>query len=456
MSELEPLDLAQRALGFARGDAQATVVRERSLFSRFAVSRPTQATRVDDVSVSILRVHEGHTGSAETNDLSDAGLRDVAAQADAAARAAAAAAGAPGDHPGVAGPAPYRAHTGYDPATAELDPAAGGAALRSALDGCAAQGCEAFGLWTAGVVDTAIATSAGIAAADSVTDAFMKVIARDRDGRSGWATGAGSAISDLDPAALTARAAAKVTRVEPVALEPGEYPVVMEADAVGTLLDFLGSLAFNGLAHAEGRGALVGRLGERVAATGISLSDAPRAERTLPRAFDAEGVPKSALALIEDGVARTVVHDLRSGARMGVPSTGHALAPGGSPYGALPTNLVLSGGDAASEAELAAPVQRGIYVTRLWYVNTVHEKSTLLTGTTRDGTFVIEDGRVTRPLLDVRFTDSVLRLLSDCEALGAARHLACEADFYGRRFATGVVCPPLRAQGFRVTGRTTG
>ena len=451
---MSELSLAERALSFTRGEAQATVTRERSLFSRFAVSRPTQATRVDDVSVSIFRVHEGHTGSAETNDVSDAGLRDVAAQADAAARSAAHAAPSAGDYPGLVAPAAVPAHDGYDAVTALLDPAVAGAALRTAFDACAARGAEAFGLWTAGVVDTAIASSTGVAVADTTTDAFMKVIARDRDGRSGWATGAGAAISDLDPAALAERAAAKVTRVTPVVLEAGEYPVVLEADAVGALLDFLGAMAFNGLSHADGRGALAGRLGETIAAPGITLSDAPLGAGTLPHAFDAEAVPKAPLALIQDGVARAVVHDRRSAGRAGAESTGHALIPGGSSYGPHPTNLVLTGGDASTEAELAAPIERGIYVTRLWYVNPVHEKSTLLTGTTRDGTFLIEDGQVTRPLLDVRFTDSVLRLLSATEALGTAQHLACEADFYGRRFASGVVCPPLRAQGFRVTGRT--
>ena len=111
---------------------------------------------------------------------------------------------------------------------------------------------------------------------------------------------------------------------------------MLEPDAVGTLLEFLGYLAFNGLAHAEGRGALVGRLGTRVAAPAINLSDSPRFSRTLPRAFDAEGVPKAPMPLIQDGVAHRVVHDTRSAARAGggARSTGHALAPGGSGFGA--------------------------------------------------------------------------------------------------------------------------
>jgi predicted Zn-dependent protease len=102
---------------------------------------------------------------------------------------------------------------------------------------------------------------------------------------------------------------------------------------------------------------------------------------------------------------------------------------------------VLIGGGAADEAELMAPIERGLYVTRLWYLNVVHQKSTQVTGTTRDGTFLIEDGRIGRPLRDVRFTDSILRLLEATEALTATQRLVSEADFYGRRFASGVVTP---------------
>jgi predicted Zn-dependent protease len=448
------LELAERALRFATGEAQATVVRERSLLSRFALSTPTQATQVDDVTVSLLRVHDGHTGSSDTNDTSDDGLRDAATRADDAARAAARSAGAPGDYPGLPASTPARSHDGFDALTAQLDPAAAGAALRAAFEGCARHGQKAFGIWTAGAVETAIASTRQVRAQDAVTDAYMKVIARDDGGRTGWAADAGTSIAALHPLLLAERAASKVTRHEPIELAPGEYPVVLEPDAVGTLLDFLGGLAFNGLAHVEERGALSGRLGQRVAAPSINLSDSPRYARTLPRAFDAEGVPKVPLPLIQDGVAHAVVHVTRSAARAGTSSTGHALSPGGSAWGPAPTNLVLIGGGAADESALMAPIERGLYVTRLWYVNAVHEKSTLLTGTTRDGTFLIEDGRLSRPVKDVRFTDSVLRLLETTEALTAQQRLVSDAEFYGRRFATGVVAPALRAQGLRITGQT--
>ena len=454
--QVSTLELAERALRFGDGDTQVTVVRERSLLARCARSQPTQATEIEDATVSVLVLRDGHTGAAETNDLSDEGLRAVAGRAADAAGAAASAAGAPGDYPGLPEPAAPRAHDGFDAGTARLEPAAAGAALRDAFAECAERRLEAFGIWTAGHVDTAIASTSGARLRDEVTDVYMKVIARDPDGRSGWGAEASVAARDIDATAIARRAAAKVSRDDPVDLAPGEYPVVLEHDAVGWLLDLLGFLAFNGLAHAEGRGALAGRLGTQVAAPAINLSDSPRFARTLPRAFDAEAVPKAPIPLIQDGVAHRVVHDTRSAARAGdgARSTGHALAPGGAPDGPHPTNLVLIGGGAADEHELAAPIERGIYVTRLWYVNVVHEKSTLLTGMTRDGTYLIEDGRITRPVKDVRFTDSVLRILQATEALSSSQRLVSEAEFYGRRFAYGVVCPALRASGFRVTGQT--
>jgi PmbA protein len=228
--------------------------------------------------------------------------------------------------------------------------------------------------------------------------------------------------------------------------------VVFEPHAVGWLCDLLAATAFNGLAHAEGRGALSERLGQLVAAPAINLADSPRFPGTLPRSFDAEGVSKEPLPLIQDGVAHAVAHDMRSAALAGGRSTGHALAPGGDPLGPHPTNLVLAGGGVADEQRLAARVDRGVYVTRLWYANVVRPKETLITAVTRDGTFLIEEGKVTRPIRDLRLTDSVLGILSRTQALTKQQKLTSDGEFYGRRFAFGVVCPGMLASSVRFTG----
>jgi predicted Zn-dependent protease len=124
------------------------------------------------------------------------------------------------------------------------------------------------------------------------------------------------------------------------------------------------------------------------------------------------------------------------------------------PDGPRPHNLVLAGGGAADLEELCAPVEHGVYVTRFWYENVVRPKETLITAVTRDGTFLIEDGAVARPVRDLRLTDSLLGILSRVEALTAAQKLTTAGEFYGRRFAYGVVCPALRAGSVRFTGAT--
>jgi PmbA protein len=449
------LELAECALAAARageGGALATVTSERSLMLRYARNRPTQSTAIDDLTVEIAIVRGGRVGRTSTNATDDESLARCAREAEAAAEAMARSTGGDG-YPGFPPGRPVPTCDTFDEATADLDAARGGAALAEVFAVAEREGVEAHGTWTVGDVETAVASSEGVAVSERTTDAFMKVVCIAPSGHSGYSTVADSSVSTIQPTGLAERSAAKATAGgEPVSLPPGEYPVVLEPAAVAELLALLAWHTFNGLAYVEDRSAFSGRIGQKLASPAINLSDSPRFPRTLQRGFDAEGVPKLPLPLIQDGVATNVVYDTATAARAGAASTGHAIAPGGSTYGPIATNLVLLGGGAADTAELSRPIDRGIYVTRLWYVNAVRPKETLLTGVTRDGTFLIEDGEVTRPLVDMRFTDSALGLLERTQALGATPVLTSDGEFYGRRFASGVVCPGLRAGSMRFTG----
>jgi PmbA protein len=443
-------ELAERAVGHAGTDGFALVTRERSLMLRFAAGRPTQSTSIDDLTVEVAIPFRGHVGRASTNAGDDESLSRCAERARLAGRAAAAS--GDGSFPGFAPEHRTPDRSAFDPATAELDPAAGAEALTEAFAIAGQRGLEAHGIWTVAEQEQAWATVEG-GRSERRTDAFMKIICIAPSGRSGYASETSFMGAGIRARELGELAAAKAQAPgEPAELPAGEYRVVFAPQAVGWLVDLLAGCAFNGLAHAEARGALAGRLGDRVAAPSINIADSPGSPRTLPRSFDAEGTPKRPLPLIQDGVAHGVAHDLRSSALAGAASTGHALAPGGDGAGPHPTNLVLAGGGAADEAELCAPVERGVYVTRLWYANVVRPMETLITAVTRDGTFLIEDGKVTRPLRDLRLTDSVLGILSRTEALGRDQRLTSDGEFYGRRFAYGVVCPALRADAVRFTG----
>jgi PmbA protein len=460
-------ELAERAVARAAPGSLALVTHERSLMLRFAAGRPTQSTAIDDFTLEIAVPLDGHVGRASTNAPDDAAIAECAERARLAAEAAAVTGG--GGFPGFArhsgraaaarpDPSSGGAAAGrdpFDPATAALDPSTGAAALGAAFSVAAEHEVEAHGIWTVAEQEQAWASAGEEGGSERRTDAFMKMICIAPDGRSGYEASSSVTAADIDAAALAKRAARKATTDgEPAELPPGQYPVVFEAHAVGWLCDLLAGCAFNGLAHAEGRGALDGRIGAAVAAPGINLADSPAHPRTLPRTFDAEGTRKAPLPLIQDGVAHGVAHDIRSAALAGggAVTTGHALAPGGDAAGPHPTNLVLAGGGATDTDELCAPIERGIYVTRLWYANVVRPKETLITAVTRDGTFLIENGRITRPLRDLRLTDSVLTILSRTSALSRDQTLASDGEFYGRRFAFGVVCPAIRADAVRFTG----
>ncbi len=298
-------------------------------------------------------------------------------------------------------------------------------------------------------MSVALASSRGLAVTDRVTDAYMKVVCRDADGRAGFGARAATAVGAIDGAQVAADAARRVATREPALVEPGEIPVVLDHDAVGSLLDMLALVAFNGLAHAEGQGALAGKLGTRVAAPSISLSDAPRYPGTIPRAFDAEGVPKTPLPLIQDGIAHAVCHDTRSAAVAGgdARSTGHALAPGGSAWGAAPTNMVLRGGGAESVDELAA-TDRARHLRDAPVVPEPRPRAQ------RDGHrrhargHVPDRGRQDHPPPARRALHRLRPdILARTEALTTDQRLVSEGEFYGERFAAGASCPRCARRG---------
>ena len=204
----------------------------------------------------------------------------------------------------------------------------------------------------------------------------------------------------------------------------------------------------------EGRSFLAGRIGERVFDEKVSIADDALDPRGLPKTFDFEGVPKRRVPLVENGVARGVVWDRSTAARAGngQESTGHALPASARKWGALPMSLDVAPGEAESPEALAELVGDGIYVTRLHYLGVVHPREGVITGMTRDGTFRIRDGKVAEPLVNLRFTVSVPKLLEDVPGLSRDVTLVNASDFYGERYPQGTLVPAIATAYFNVTG----
>jgi predicted Zn-dependent protease len=226
-------------------------------------------------------------------------------------------------------------------------------------------------------------------------------------------------------------------------LQPGDYTVILEEYAVADMLAFLGFLGFSAQAVHEGRSFM--KLGEQVVGDNVTIWDDGLDSSGLPMPFDFEGVPKSRLTLIEKGIARAVVHDSYTAGKEGKTSTGHAL-PAPNTMGPLPLNMFMATGEHSKE-EMLASTKKGIWVTRFNYTRPVHPLKVVVTGTTRDGTFLIENGELAKPIKNLRFTQSYLDALSRVEMLGNSARLV--TGFLGSSCV-----PALKIGAFTFTGAT--
>ena len=441
------LDVAEAALRHAAGDdAEAIVHAERSGLARFAASSIHQPTLIDDVLVQLTVLRDGRLGVATTNRIDDGSLAELARRA----RDVADSASPDDDLPLLAPPAELPAVDGFDEETASLDPAEQASLAARAI--AATPAASAYGFFTSGEVELAIASTSGLEAVQRFTDATLLVIAAAEDA-SGYAERTSWRVGEIDPTAVAREAAEKAGRTRGAGeLEPGRYAAVLEPYAVSDLLQYFSYDVFSGLALLEERSFFADRLGEKVFDGKISIADDSLDPQGLPKAFDFEGTPKRRVELVESGIARGVVWDRRTAARAGTESTGHALSARDRGLGPLPLALSVSAGDAESVEELAELVGDGIYITRLHYVNVVSPRDGVLTGMTRDGTFRIRDGKIGKPLVNLRFTVAVPELLADVPGLTRARLLVNQSDFYDERYPTAALVPALATAAFHVTG----
>ncbi|MCL5942423.1 MAG: TldD/PmbA family protein [Actinobacteria bacterium] len=451
--------LAEEALRAARAaradEAEVVILTEDAGLTRYAANRVHQNVSERNLEIRVRVARGRRVAVASGNQAAVAAVRGLAE------RAATMAAHSPEDphYPGLPEPnAPLVVdQTTFYEATAQIDAAKRAQAVAETVELLQGAGALGYGVVTNAVTELAVANTRGIRAHQSFTDAWLSVIARrDRGGAgsglpaTGYAADGHRDWSEVDPESAALRALAKASLDPPRRVPPGRYTVVLEEAAVAELLSLLASSALNGLEVLEGRSLYSGRLGERRYPAWITLRDDPTDVRGANVSFDFEGVPKAPLTLVREGVLEQVAWDSATAHRAGVANTAHAL-PAPTPHGPMPLNLVLSPGR-ATRAQLLGQVHRGLLVTRFHYVNEVDPAKTLLTGMTRDGTFLIEDGRVVAPVQDLRWVESVDGVLRRTVAVGNTLKLVSEGPGYGIRYFTGTLAPALLVEGFAVTG----
>jgi predicted Zn-dependent protease len=445
----------------ASPSAQAEVVVDTSdaALTRFANSFIHQNVAESTVSVR-LRLHaDGRTAAGSSTIVDTDGLKALVD------RTVGAAALCPPDPqwPGLAAKVDVPDGVPVDEETANADPAA--RAERVRLFVAAAGGLETAGYCSTSTSSTAFANSAGQSAVSRSAQASLSAIARDGKA-DGVARLASWRLSDLDGTRLGERAAAKArASVSPQELAPGRYEVVFEPTAVFDVMQNMAFFGFNGKAMAEQRSFV--EPGAAQFDPSVFLIDDPIGPDAMGLPFDVEGTPKRLMAFIEAGVSTGGAHDRRSAALAGTTSTGHAL-PGGVSWGAIPVNLHLLparsidgaavtevDGPAAdsSVSEVVSQVGRGLLVSDLWYTRVLDPRSLVVTGLTRNGVWLIEDGVITSAVQNMRFTQSYPQALAPGAVLDiGTRSVATPGGWDIMTYRA----PALRLASWNFTGNASG
>ncbi|HEX6179050.1 MAG TPA: TldD/PmbA family protein [Thermoanaerobaculia bacterium] len=444
-SESQALGIIERALAASGADeADAALVATDRNISRFANSNLHQNMSESAAELTLRVVIGGATGVASTTVFDDEEIARIAELAREAARHARPLPSFQGLYSGSDG---IPSLDTFDEATAAIAPAAKASELRDMFDGGRPRGIEFAGVYSTAAIAVACGNTHGLRRYCRVSSADATVIALN-GAHSGYATRCARKASEVNVTALGDEASQKATLASDrvASFEPGAYDVILEAAAIGEVLDWLNMITFSGQAYEDGSSFFVGKVGSKMLSDELTIADDATDETFLPFPFDLEGMPKRRVDLIEHGTIRTPVVDKAWSDRLGLPATANAWHLGSPDHGAA-FHLSVAPGEYSQES-LIESTERGIWVTRFNYVNGLLEpKTALMTGTTRDGTFLIRDGRVAGRLPNLRWTQSIVEALA--KVTGLTRDRRAVSTWYNP--FGGTVAPVMRIRGWNFT-----
>ena len=320
----------------------------------------------------------------------------------------------------------YRGVSRFIKQTATLTPEDRARAVRRACDLAVKKGQTAAGIFSSAQTQTAMGNSRGLVAAYRDTHAVFSITMQEGSAAS-WAKENAANVSDINPQRLAERASDKAHRAtDAQELVPGRYTVILEPAAV---LDLVGFLFYDFAATAlrDKRSCFNERMGKQVFGKNISIVDDVYHPLQLGAPFDGEGIPRQEVLLVDRGVPKNLVYSRASAKAAKQKPTGHGfMLP--NEYGEAPMNLVFSGGKFSLE-EMIGSTERGLLVTRLWYIREVDAYEKIMTGMTRDGLFLVEKGRVGPAVRNFRFNQSILEMLRNVEMMGPAVRATGEEAF---------------------------
>lgn len=445
LGEKEAKNLCQQVLKrCGTNQAEVLLMLEDNALTRFANNAIHQNVAERNISMIVRYFIGKQIGVATTNRLEPSSLDQVVEHA----RAFAQASPADPDYPGLPEPAAYTSIPAFDEDTAKYSPQARAEAVGKVCRTSRGKGLNASGAFSTGYGEIAVANSLGLFAYHATTNADFQTVVMAEDA-SGRAQRTGWRASDIPVEALGREAILKAeSGRNPRKIEPGDYAVVLDPYVTLDLLDNLNYHGVGAQSVLEGRSWMNDRIGQKAMDSMVSIWDDGSDPQGTPMPFDFEGVPKQRVDIVRQGIVMGPVYDRYSAAKSGKVSTGHALLPTMRELGPLATNLFMAPGSASLD-DMIHSTTRGLYITRFWYTRLVHPRDCVVTGMTRDGVFMIEDGQLAYPVKNLRFTQSYVEALNAVEAVGKETYLLGE-EFGG--FTVRV--PALKISSFNFTGST--
>lgn len=441
MNSAEREALARRVLARSSADqTEVLVASSDSALTRFTKGVANQNVASVDHQISIRAIVDNRTGVAATNRLDDESLANAVERAIEMARLA------PSDPQQP--PLPQGGATQAPPNAFVAQTAKASADVRARMCGEMFSAAESASYWGAGYAATSssgitVANSSGALSSFDGTDSGVNV-KMTADDSTGFAEQYASDVGEIDAAAVGARAVAKARETaHPRSVDPGEWTVILEPAAFGELLVYLLS-HFSAQSFDEGSSFCSDGLDRTYFSDAVNISDDYAHPLAPSMPFDYEGQPKMRVPLVENGVVRNVVTDSYYAHKLQRDNTGHAL-PAPNAWGPQATCAVVAPGTQSLE-ELIGSTKRGLLISRFWYIRTVDQKRAIVTGMTRDGTYLVENGRLAGGVRNLRFNQSIVDALRTVA-------FASEQQRTGG-YAYSCVVPAAKIDGFRFTSTT--
>lgn len=292
----------------------------------------------------------------------------------------------------------------------------------------------------------AVANSLGVRQYGTHGEGSLSLTIVGEGEQSGYGFGYNPDPAGIDYQIIAERAIEKAAKnINPITLPDGQYTVILEPPAVGAFLLFLDFLGFNGRLMAQRRSFLSGKYGELITGENISITDEPDNPAFGGLLFDFEGMTKKRITPIDHGRAGDAAYDSYYGALMNTEATGHAQLPD-STYGPYPRNLAIAPGNKTIR-EMIESTEKGILITHFWYLNFLNPMQTLVTGTTFDGTFLIENGKIGSAIKNMRTNQSILEAFSNVEMIGKDREIY-------QQFGSLMLVPAMKINNFNLIQET--